>query len=80
MRRGPPYVCLGMLGVLLASVSWDVILVVLIIEVGASGALVASATVGGTDGLLVVVSLDVDLNRLIRSGVASGGSCVIVVL
>ena len=80
VRRGLPYVCLGMLGVLLASVSWDLILVVLSIEVGATGALVTSATVGGTDGVLVVVSLGVILNELIRSGIASGRSCITVVL
>ena len=49
-------------------------------DVGATGALVASATRGGADGVLVVVSLGVVLNGLIHSGVDSGRSCIIVVL
>ena len=50
------------------------------IDVGATGVLVASATVGGADGVLVVVFLGVVLNRLICLGVDSGRSCIIVVL
>ena len=56
------------------------ILIVLSIHVGATGVLVASAIVGGSDGVLVVVSLGVVLNGLIHSGVSSGSSCIIVVL
>ena len=57
-----------MLRVLLARVSGDVILVVLSVDVGATGVLVASATDGGADGVVVVVSLDVVLNGLMDSG------------
>ena len=50
------------------------------IDVGAAGALVASATDGGTDGVLVAVYVGVVLNGLMHSGVDSGRSCIIGVL
>ena len=47
-------------------------------EVGATGILVASAVVGSTDGVLVVVTVGVVLNGLMRSGVDSGSSRVVL--